>query len=139
VRTWLLDTGPLVAFFDRSDKYHDWTVNQWSRAPIPMLTCEGVIAEAAYLLEEHAAASGELILRLFERKVITLGLNLEKEAGNISRLLTRYADQKMQLADACLVRMSEITRDCEVLTLDRKDFRVYRRFDRQLIPIITPE
>ena len=49
---WLLDTGPLVAFFDRTDQYHDWAVRQWVRAPIPMLTCEPVIAEALYLLAQ---------------------------------------------------------------------------------------
>jgi hypothetical protein len=50
-----------------------------------------------------------------------------------------YHDQEMQLADACLVRMSELKRDCRVFTLDRRDFRVYRRFDRQVIPLVAPE
>ena len=51
----------------------------------------------------------------------------------------KYHDQGMQLADACLVRMSELKRDCRVFTLDRRDFQVYRRFDRQMIPLIAPE
>ena len=56
---WLLDTGPLVAFFDRSDAGHEWAKEQWAQAPVPMLTCEAVLAEAAYLLREHAGLPGE--------------------------------------------------------------------------------
>jgi uncharacterized protein len=55
------------------------------------------------------------------------------------RLLDRYSDQGMQLADGCLVRMSEIYRDCHVVTIDRKDFRIFRRFDRVAIPLLTPD
>jgi predicted nucleic acid-binding protein len=69
---WLLDTGPLVAFFDRSDAGHEWAKEQWAQAPVPMLTCEAVLAEAAYLLREHARLPSEKILALFERKVITV-------------------------------------------------------------------
>lgn len=136
--SWLLDTGPLVAFFDRSDRHHEWAVQQWSRAPIPMLTCEAVVAEATYLLSEHARLSPGKLLELFERKLIKVGINLEEEASALARLLQRYADQDMQLADACLVRLSEIKRDSRVFTLDATDFRVYRRFERQVIPMITP-
>jgi uncharacterized protein len=52
--------------------------------------------------------------------------------------LEGYRDQEMQLADACLVRMSELKRDCRVLTIDKGEFQIYRRFERQLIPIIAP-
>jgi len=135
---WLLDTGPLVAFFDRSDSAHEWTKASWAQAPVPMLTCEAVLAEAAYLLREHAGLPGEKILALFERNVICAPFRLEEQAGAVSRLLNRYSDQAMQLADACLVRMSEMKRDCRVFTLDKQDFQVYRRFERHVIPLVTP-
>ena len=135
---WLLDTGPLVAFFDRSDAAHDWAKEQWTQAPVPMLTCEAVLAEAAYLLREHAGLPGEKILALFERKVITVPFCLEAHAGSVAHLLEKYHDQEMQLADACLVRMSELKRDCRVFTLDKQEFRVYRRFERQVIPLVAP-
>jgi predicted nucleic acid-binding protein len=54
------------------------------------------------------------------------------------RLLKKYADRQMDLADACIVRMSELTRDCRVITLDRNDFEVYRRNGRDVIPLIVP-
>jgi uncharacterized protein len=136
---WLLDTGPLVAFFDRGDAYHEWAVQQWSRAPVPFVSCEAVLAEAAYLLQTHAGMPGDKILQLIERNVISIGIQIQEHAGSIARLLRRYADQEMQLADACLVRLSELKRNCVVFTLDRTDFEVYRRFERQVIPLIAPE
>jgi predicted nucleic acid-binding protein len=136
---WLLDTGPLVAFFDRSEECHAWTKVQWAQAPVPMLTCEAVLAEAAYLLQERAGLPAERVLALFERKVISVPFYLEEHAAPVARLLERYRDQEMQLADACLVRMSELKRDCRVFTLDTEEFRVYRRFERQVIPLVAPD
>jgi predicted nucleic acid-binding protein len=136
---WLLDTGPLVAFFDRSDVEHEWAKEQWARAPAPMLTCEPVLAEAAFLLREHAGLPTEKLLALFERKIITVPFDLEEHAGTVAHLLEKYRDQDMQLADACLVRMSELNRDCRVFTLDKAEFRIYRRFERQVIPLVAPD
>ena len=136
---WLLDAGPLVALFDRSDKYHRWAVAQWARAPVPLLTCEAVLAEATYLLCEHAGLAGDKVLALFERKVVAAPFRLEEHAGPVAHLLEKYHDQGMQLADACLVRMSELKRDCQVFTLDKEDFRIYRRFERQVIPLVAPD
>jgi uncharacterized protein len=136
---WLLDTGPLVAFFDKSDQFHAWAVAQWAQAPVPLLTCEAVLAEAAYLLREHAGLPSEKVLALFERKVIAAPFQLELHAAPVSQILERYRDQQMQLADACLVRMSELQRNSRVFTVDRTDFQVYRRFQRQVIPLIAPD
>ena len=60
------------------------------------------------------------------------------EVGRVDELLRKYADQEMDLADACIVRMTELMRDSRVVTLDRADFSVYRRNGRDLIPIIAP-
>lgn len=136
---WLLDTGPLVSFFDKSDKYHSWAVRQWSRAPIPLLTCEAVLAEATYLLATHAKLPPEKVLELFDRGVISVLFRLEEQSETIARLLEKYRDREMQLADACLVRLAELKRDCWVFTLDKSDFQVYRRFDRQVIPLVAPD
>ena len=135
---WLLDTGPLVAFFDRGDACHDWAKTRWAHAPVPFLTCEAVLAEASYLLREHAGLPAGKLLALFERKVIAAPFHLDDHGGAVAHLLEKYTDQQMQLADACLVRMSELHRDCRVFTLDKQDFQVYRRFERQVIPLVAP-
>lgn len=137
--TWLLDTGPLVAFFDQNDHYHGWAVEQWGQAPVPLVTCEAVLAEAAYLLGHHAGLGGDKLLALLERKVVEIPFRLQEQAGPVARLLEKYRNQAMQLADACLVRMSELKRDCRVFTLDKIEFRIYKRFDRQVIPLVAPD
>ncbi len=136
---WLIDTGPLVAFFDRSDADHEWAKGRWAIAPLPMLTCEAVLAEAAYLLQERAGLAPAKLLALFERGIISVPFRLDEHAALVARLLERYRDQQMQLADACLVRMSELKRDSRVFTLDKSEFQIYRRFERQLIPLVAPE
>ena len=104
-----------------------------------MLTCEAVLAEASYLLTERADLPPEKILALFQRRVIRASFRLEEHAAAVEHLLHKYADQNIRLADACLVRMSEFNRDCKVFTLDTQEFRIYRRFERQVIPLIAPD
>ena len=137
--SWLLDTGPLVAFFDRSDADHQWAKEQWAKAPLPVLTCEAVLAEAAYLLQERAGLAPQKVLLLIDRLILAVPFRLDEQASFVGPLLERYRDQRMQLADACLVRMSELKRDCRVFTLDKSEFQVYRRFERQIIPLIAPD
>jgi predicted nucleic acid-binding protein len=137
--SWVLDTGPLVAFFDRSEQYHPWAKLQWAQAPLPMLTCEPVLAEAAYLLQQRAGLPPAKLLALFERGILQVPFHLEEHAETVARLLERYQDQEIQIADACLIRMSELRRECRIFTLDKADFQVYRRFERQVIPLISPE
>ena len=81
----------------------------------------------------------ERILAPFARKASTVPCSLEAHAGPVAHLLEKYHDQGMQLADACLVRMSELKRDCRVFTLGKREFQVYRRFERQVIGLIAPE
>jgi hypothetical protein len=63
---------------------------------------------------------------------------LREHAGPVAHLMEKHRGQRMQMADACLVRMSEVKRDCRVFTLDKDEFRIYRRFERQVIPLIVP-
>lgn len=131
MRKVLLDTGPLVAFLNRRDRYHKWASAQWERCTPPLLTCEAVLAEACFLLRNTGSGSRSVI-ELVKRGVVAVAFDLEAEAGPIARLMTRYADVPMSLADACLVRMTELQDDSLVLTVDR-DFLVYRRHGRQTI------
>jgi hypothetical protein len=69
---------------------------------------------------------------------IVLAFDLASQASSVLALLRKHADRDMDLADACIVRMTELVRDCRVVTLDRADFSVYRRNGRDLIPLIAP-
>ena len=133
----IVDTGPLVAYCSENEQHHEWTVRQMQSLRPPMLTCEAVLAEADFIARSRGFDPGVLYDWIIEG-AIELPFRLEDEAADVAALLRRYSSREMQLADACLVRMSEIFRDCQVLTLDTVDFTIYRRFDRQVIPLITP-
>ena len=77
------------------------------------------------------------ILSLLEAEAIAIPFNLSKEAKSIRQLMKQYESVPMSLADACLVRLSELTR-ASIFTLD-SDFRIYRQFKNQVIPVIMPE
>ena len=136
-RTALLDTGPLVALVDRADRFHAWTAASLERLRAPLLSCQPVVAEACFLLR-RLRGGPQAVLSLVERGVVRLDFDLEREVASLSRLLTRYANVPMALADACLVRMSERHASAVVITLD-SDFRLYRRHGRQAIPVVIPD
>lgn len=132
----LLDTGPLVAFLNRRDRYHDWAKAQWEDSTPPLCTCEAVLAESCHLLRQLPGGS-HAVIELVSRGVIAVPFRLQDDAAAVAKLLSRYADVPMSLADASLVRMSEHHGDSVVITVD-KDFRIYRRHGRQVIPTVTP-
>ena len=132
----LLDTGPWVALLCRQDKHHDWAKLQFSIHPGPFLTCEAVVAETCFLLARSGLDSSKA-LALIERGVIQIGMTLTQQLASVSALYQRYDNVPASLADACLVRMSELYEPCHVLTLD-SDFHIYRRHGRKTIPVVFP-
>lgn len=133
----LLDTGPLVAFLAADTLHAAWVHEQWKRAVPPMLTCEPVLTEAAFILKREGV-DPDAIFALLERKVIRVALHLEKERAVLRALMRRYRDRPMSLADACLVRLAELHSGAKVFTLD-SDFRIYRRHGNKTIPLLMPE
>ena len=132
----LVDTGPLVAYLSGDDHEHDWALAAFDSLPPPLLTCEAVITETCFLMLRHFK-SCDLVLQMLDRGGIEIGFSLALERVRIRHLMQRYADTPMSLADACLVRMSELLPDSQVLTMD-SDFSIYRRHGRQAIPLLTP-
>lgn len=133
----LLDTGPLVAFLDRRDKYHAWAVRQWGGCEAPFLSCEAVLSEACFLVRQLPTGSRQ-VFELLDRGVIQVAFRLEDQLTPVGKLMEKYREVPVSLADACLVRMAEIHTNSAVLTLD-SDFRLYRKHGRQDIPVITAD
>ena len=133
----LLDTGPLVSFLASGLKHHSWAVEQWKRLRPPLLTCEPVLTEAAFLLKREGR-DPDAIFELLDRGVVRIALAVQKEQADLRALMHRYRNRPMSLADACLVRLSEIHATGEVLTLD-SDFRIYRRHGNKVIPVRMPD
>ena len=128
----IVDTGPLVALLNRRDTLHRWAQEVLAEHPPPIWTCEPVLAEVAYL-----SARPREVIAMVSEGAIRIGLTVEQQAPSLDRLLQKYAG-RMDLADACVVRLSELFRDCLVATTDRQDFRVYRRNGREIIPLVVP-
>jgi uncharacterized protein len=132
----LLDTGPLVSFLASGLEHHAWAVEQWKALRPPLLTCEPVLTEAAFLLKREGRDT-DAVFALLERGVIRIAIGIEREQADLRPLMRRYRNRPMSLADACLVRLSEIHSSAVVLTLD-SDFRVYRRHGNKVIPVRMP-
>ncbi len=132
----LADAGPLVAFLNKRDKHFSWAAAEFARLPAPLLTCEAVLTEACFLIARQGG-SAAAPLSLLERGAISLGFNLSEERDAVARIMNRYASLGASLADACLVRMSELHPRSQIFTIDR-DFLVYRRDGRRTIPLIAP-
>jgi len=133
----LLDTGPLVSFLAAGLRHHAWAVEQWKLLRPPLLTCEPVLTEAAFLLGREGC-SADALFDLLERGVIRVAIAIEKERADLRALMQRYRNRPMSLADACLVRLSEIHASAEVFTLD-SDFRIYRRHGNRVISVLMPD
>lgn len=132
----VIDTGPLVAYLVHEEEHHAWAVEQFGLLSPPLLTCEPVLTEAAYLLSQSHGGS-DALLELIDRGVLEIRFDLASEIEPVRRLMRRYRSTPMSLADACLVRMSELHERARVFTLDA-DFKLYRRHGRQAIPLIIP-
>jgi len=129
----IADTGFVVAFLNRSDKYHDWASAIGRAVSDPLLTCEAVLAETAFQVE-----SADAVLGLLRTGFLRIGFDLAKNIEEVGVLAERYRDRTPGLADLCLIRMSEIYSELPVLTVDESDFRIYRKNNRQVIPIVCP-
>jgi predicted nucleic acid-binding protein len=129
----IADTGFIVAFLNYDDRYHDWAREIGRTVSDPFLTCEAVLAETAFQVE-----SASRVLALLQDGFLRIGFDLTENIEEVQALAERYRDRTPDLADLCLIRMSELNEHLPVLTVDESDFRVYRRNRRDVIPIICP-
>ena len=133
-RSVLVDAGFLVALLSSRDSHHRWAATLAPDYTPPWRTCEAVLSEAFHLLGTRGAPGLSALLR---RRALIAAFQLDNDVDSVTKLLLKYADVPMSLADACLVRMSETLPDPIILTTD-SDFRIYRRHSRQMVPCKIP-
>lgn len=129
----IADTGLVVAFGNRDDRHHAWAVELARTITEPLLTCEAVLAESAFHL-----GSSSYVLSLIEDDLLRVAFDCNRNLEQLRKLAERYQDRKPDLADLCLIRMSELYPRHTLITVDESDFRVYRRNKRETIPILCP-
>ena len=132
----VMDTGPLVALLNRSDRHHRWVRQVLDTVEPPVFTCEAVISEACFLLARIRDGQ-DTVLELLSKDILKVDFRLSAEIDSLRALMKKFQSVPMSFADACLVRMSELDPRSRILTLD-SDFRVYRRNRRQAIPTLMP-
>jgi uncharacterized protein len=128
----IADTGFLVAFVSLNDRHHEWAVSIAREFTEPLLTCEAVLSETAFHLD-----SCSVVLKLINQQLVTVAFDCNDHLPQLEALAKRYADRKPDLADLCLIRLSEVHLKHSVVTIDG-DFRIYRRNKRDAIPLICP-
>lgn len=130
----IADTGLLVGAADSNDRHHVWAADAL-RKHAPFHTCEAVVLETAWVL---GSPVGVLTLLARGDLVLDSAFAFADELPRLLELCRKYSDRSMDLADACLVRMTELTTRCKIWTVDREDFSAYRRHGRQTVPCEFP-
>ena len=131
----VMDTGPLVAYFCAGEARHTWALEQFANLAPPILTCEPVLTESCFLLGRAREPASRLLDKV-RQGALQIGFHLENEAGAIGELMHRYRNLPMSLADACLVRLAELS-GLPICTLD-SDFTIYRKHRRTRLNLISP-
>ncbi len=121
----LVDAGPLVAFVDAAEPLHAKCVAALRAESARLLTVWPAVTEACHLLQE-VPRGAEAVLDMIGTGVVILARLEGDDTSRMADLMRRYADLPMDLADAALVRVAEREGLTRILTLDRKDFQVYR-------------
>jgi len=129
----IADTGFVVAFLNRRDAHHHWAVSLAGQVDPPLITCEAVLAEAVF-----QTGSAEKVLALTAQGLLRVDFDFEYSRPRLENLAKRYSDRVPDLADLCLICLSERLPKHTVLTVDG-DFLVYRRHQREIIPVLMPE
>ncbi|MGA7907638.1 MAG: hypothetical protein WCA16_09560 [Candidatus Sulfotelmatobacter sp.] len=129
----IADTGLIVALVREEDQYHPWAVEMAKQITWPVLTCEAVLAEAAFHLR-----SSEQMLGMLRDRLVRVAFDCNSHLEYLYSVAVRYADRKPDLADLCLIRMSELYPRHTIITVDEEAFRVYRCNKREAIPLLCP-
>ena len=130
----IADAGLIIGALDKRDRHHGWAKNLLEKESPPWLVCEAVLAEIS-----ASVGSPEPVLEMLRAGDLELAFAMDDNVMEVLALARKYRDQGMDLADACVVRMSELLEDSRVYTVDRRDFSVYRRNSRQAVPCVFPD
>ena len=130
----IVDAGFLIALLIRADSNHRWAVDHAQLYQPTWQTCEAALSEAYHLVGYSKATALNTLIR---RQALAIPFHFSEHAESVLNLMDKYSGVPISLADACLVRMTEILPEPVLLTTD-SDFRIYRRHSRQSIPCVLP-
>jgi predicted nucleic acid-binding protein len=129
----VVDASFLIALWCRRDEHHAWAIEVAQRYPPVWTSCESALSEADHLIGSQGAARLREACRRGAIRIHPLGDDFLR----VLDLMDRFADTPMSVADACLVRLTELLDNPLLLTVDA-NFRVYRRSGRRRVPVRMP-
>jgi predicted nucleic acid-binding protein len=132
---YLVDAGPLIALLNRRDQWHHWAERALAVITEPLWTSEVLLAEACYNLGQNNPAVRQLLAHV-ETGHLCIAPMVEEHVARLSMLMGKY--ERMDLGDGSLVVLSEQFPEAKIITIDTRDFPVYRRFGREPLPLIMP-
>jgi len=129
----IADSGLIIAALDKRDAHHEWARNILETESPPWHVCEAVLTEIS-----ASVGTPEPVLEMLRVGDLEIAFEIAENTSEVLALAKKYRDQGMDLADACVVRMSELFDDSVVYTVDKTDFSVYRRHSRRPIRCVFP-
>ena len=131
LNTVLIDTGPLIALFDRDDKYHTSIVEFIKNTNYRFISTTAVLTETMYMLDFNTAVQFNFLEWIMKEGVIIH----EIKQSNIKRIIDltkKYSDRPMDFADATLVIAAEERGIRQIISID-SDFDIYRLYNKMKI------
>jgi predicted nucleic acid-binding protein len=132
----IVDSGALLALLAERDEHHRWATEQWKFIEPPIQICEAVISETSFLLKREDCDTDPLFAFL-ENVVFRIGFAAREHLSDIRALMHRYRNLPISFADACMVRMAELSPTAAIFTVDR-DFVIYRKHGNRVISTLMP-
>jgi predicted nucleic acid-binding protein len=132
----LVDTGFLVAMYDRHERQHDLCARVYDSISSQLVTCEAVIGEALHLLRRFPAAIRAILISVDE-EIISIPFTLMQSSRAVLEIMEKYSDIPADFADACLIHMANELDTGDILTLD-SDFKHYRWRRKRRFNLLVP-
>ncbi len=132
----IVDAGPLIAYFHPRDEHHAWAVETFKQINSRLITCEPVLTEAFYMLSDLPNGI-DLMAGFCASDALQVDFRVLNEIAAVRELLHKYRNVPMDLADGCLVFLAEEHPQASIITTDR-DFLLYRTRSRRQLRLIAP-
>ena len=136
MKTWLVDTGPVVAYLDAADPAHADVAARWDSFRGQLVTTSAVITEAMHFVSASPSGARHLADLVAASGMDVYDLSRPPELHEVVSLMEKYDDTPMDFADATLVLLAEALQVRDVLTLDRRGFSTYRTTKRHAFRLV---
>jgi hypothetical protein len=131
----LADTGALLAYLDRSDRWHQRCRAAFAELRLPLVTSTAVLTELFHLVGDHRRET-EIAWEFVRSGVLSVAPLADRDLPDLIALMRRYHDRPMDFADATLVQIAERESLSTIFTVDHDDFETYRIGGRKRFRIL---